>query len=654
MLNRNFAIALAVAMVLAVLYGCSSSGGIKNDRDMYKEDAEMLQGSLDAANEEVTRLTGELATATMMAGDNASEVTRLEGELATATMMAGDNAAEVTRLEGELATAEMARDDNASEVTRLEGELATATMMAGDNAAEVTRLEGELATAEMARDDNASEVMRLEGELATATMMAGDNAAEVTRLEGELTDAEMARDDNADEVARLQELVDAADAMQTVYTPNTHQKAVVGGLTGMTGGPGDGGPVTVTIDGSDPTENTFGHDQTADADGEFMVGDETAPDAGKVWVGSMFARMSAADATPMTEDTDATPMTEDKVFVYSDRTARGPEGFQEYYGTDGTGVDDDVFVESATSDGDDPRLVLTFDTDVDFSTAEVASAWFPAQPSQTFTLTNVDDTDTEDMVENAVAGSYRGIPGMYSCEGVDECMATTDGDGKLMTLTNVWRFIPEEVAEDGTPHMIEDVVADDAYAYFGYWLHVTNPGTDDEAIGISAFAGGGTVAVDPGAMAGIAGTASYNGKAGGKYAVKTLTSNGQINSLQVGQFVADVALNATFGGSAVAVDDQHKISGTVSKFMDPASMEEGYIGGGAKGWTVTLDEADTNNAAGGATNGGMMDDGSWTHAFHDRGTDDDASLPPGYVTGTFDAHFMNGHVLGAFGAEKAD
>ena len=54
MLNRNFAIALAVAMVLAVLYGCSSSGGIKNDRDMYKEDAEMLQGSLDAANGEVT------------------------------------------------------------------------------------------------------------------------------------------------------------------------------------------------------------------------------------------------------------------------------------------------------------------------------------------------------------------------------------------------------------------------------------------------------------------------------------------------------------------------------------------------------------------------------------------------------------------------
>ena len=78
MLNRNFAIALAVAMVLAVLYGCSSSGGIKSDRDMYKEQAEMLQGDLDTANADITRLMGELTTALNDAdGDGANdEVTR--------------------------------------------------------------------------------------------------------------------------------------------------------------------------------------------------------------------------------------------------------------------------------------------------------------------------------------------------------------------------------------------------------------------------------------------------------------------------------------------------------------------------------------------------------------------------------------------------
>jgi hypothetical protein len=537
MLNRNFAIALAVAMVLAVLYGCSSSGGIKNDRDMYKANAEMYKAN--------------------------AEMYKAEAEM----------------LKGQLATAEMDRDGNAGEVTRLTGELATAVMERDTNAGEVTRLEG----------------------------------------------------------------------MQTVYTPTEHEMAVVAGLTGTTAGPiGENDTVTVEIDGSDSTMSTFAHDQAAEA--AFMAGDETAPDAGEVWVGSMFARMSAADADPMTED---------KVFVYSDRTGPVAQGYQEFYAT----AENDDFV-SATNpvDGtDDPRVELTFEDDVAAAEAgRFASAWFPAQPSQTFTLTNVDDPATTDMMENAVAGSYRGITGMYSCDGSAMCTATTDMDGKLITFSLGWMFTPAAVAEGGTPHMIEGVVDDDTYAYFGYWLHVTNPGTDDEAIGISAFAGGGTPAVPTSAMEEIVGTASYSGKAGGKYAVKTLTSNGLINSLQVGQFVADVALDATFRGTAVAEDDRDKISGTVSKFMDPAIMDGGYIGGGDDGWMVTLDEAMTNDAAGGTTNGGMMG-GSWMHAFHDRGTDDattddvdEEDLPPGYVTGTFDAHFNNGHLLGAFGAAKAE
>ena len=50
MLNRNFAIALAVAMVLAVLYGCSGSdnSGLKNDLAMYKEQVGELETKLAA------------------------------------------------------------------------------------------------------------------------------------------------------------------------------------------------------------------------------------------------------------------------------------------------------------------------------------------------------------------------------------------------------------------------------------------------------------------------------------------------------------------------------------------------------------------------------------------------------------------------------
>ena len=653
MLNRNFAIALAVAMVLAVLYGCSSSGGIKNDRDMYKEDAEMLQGSLDAANGEVTRLTGELATATMMAGDNAAEVTQLEGELATATMMAGDNAAEVTRLEGELATATMMAGDNAAEVTRLEGELATATMMAGDNAAEVTRLEGELATATMMAGDNAAEVTRLEGELATATMMAGDNAAEVTRLEGELTDATMARDDNAAEVARLQGIVDELQANQTANKPSHHNAAVVAGINGVTAMP-DVANAEIVVGAYGDREVSFN---------TFTAGDETAPDAGAPWAGSMLGAMSDADATLIlrpwllwtrcssirTERRQTTPHT--KPIMLMTDPAAGPGK---------------LVVADTDPHADDDRRVLTFISAI----SEVSGGpelfmadTFPSSPHQNFEF--IDDDGTMDVNENEVPGSFQGVPGTYICTD-GACTVETDGDGALETLDGTWTFTPDEVAEDGDPHMVEAVTPDNTYVYFGYWLHVTDPGDDDkEAIGVGTFAGGsGRVDADASGMGAIDGSASYSGKAGGKYAIKTLTSRGEINSLRTGQFVAEVELTATFGGMRIPEADWDKISGTVSGFVDAADSDSTRL----KHWTVSLgtastdEDSDTNadsdglNDNVGKTNDGMMN-GTWTHVFHNQLEDDvdteevDESIPS-HVTGTFDAHFSDGHTIGAYGATR--
>ncbi|MCY4439372.1 MAG: hypothetical protein OXE53_04085 [Deltaproteobacteria bacterium] len=73
MLNRKFAMALGAVMVLAVLYGCSSSNsGIKHERDTAQEQVKTLQGSLDkvadalnlpAGSSEAEILTA-LATAT--------------------------------------------------------------------------------------------------------------------------------------------------------------------------------------------------------------------------------------------------------------------------------------------------------------------------------------------------------------------------------------------------------------------------------------------------------------------------------------------------------------------------------------------------------------------------------------------------------------
>ncbi len=124
-IKRGFPLLVAAFLALA-LAACSSSSGVKSERDDALDRVAELEGLLataemerDAANDEVTRLMGELGTAT-------DEVTRLMGELG----MAND---EVTRLTGELGTA-------TGDVSRLEGELGTAND-------EVTRLMGELQTA---------------------------------------------------------------------------------------------------------------------------------------------------------------------------------------------------------------------------------------------------------------------------------------------------------------------------------------------------------------------------------------------------------------------------------------------------------------------------------------------------------------------------
>ena len=223
MLNRNFAIALAVAMVLVALYGCSSNSGIKNDRDMYKEQAEMLTGELATANGEVTRLTGELATANMNAADLQDqldaangEVARLTGELGTANMNAADlqgqlDAAngEVARLTGELGMANMNAADLQGQLDAANGEVARLTGELGTANGEITRLMGELTAAlnDADGDGENDDVTRLMGEL-TAALNDADGDGEnddVTRLMGELTAAlnDADGDGENDDVTRL-------------------------------------------------------------------------------------------------------------------------------------------------------------------------------------------------------------------------------------------------------------------------------------------------------------------------------------------------------------------------------------------------------------------------------------------------------------------
>ena len=545
--------------------------------------------------------------------------------MATATMMAGDNADEVTRLEGELATAETDRDANADEVTRLEGELAAAETDRDANADEVTRLEGELATAETDREANADEVTRLETDRDA-------NADEVTRLEGELATAETERD----------ELL--ADQVQN--EPSAHKMAVVAGINDDTARPNTADAM-IEVGAYGDREVSFN---------EFEAGEETAPDAGDPWTGSMLGATSDADAD--------NPATADKVFVYTDRRAAEEADYQDYYGDDGPADGPGkTVVDNANdhSDTGDDRRVLTFQADISDEADLFMADAFPNAPLQTFTFEDVDDTT--DVMENELPGSFQGVPGTYIC--TNPCSVATDDKGALSVLGGTWTFTPDEVAEDGVDHMVEAVTPDNTYVYFGYWLHVTDPDGEKEAIGVGTFArGSGPVTADTNGMRAIEGSASYSGSAGGKYAVKKLTSGGEINSLRTGQFVADVELNANFGGPTVVPRDAHQISGTIDNFRnyeDPDGNDNPIVE-----WEVSLGTAstdvdtDTNddmiNDNVGKTNGGMMG-GTWTHVFHNRPVDDadtdevdENLMAPGHVTGMFDAHFNDGHAIGAYGA----
>ena len=86
----------------------------------------------------------------------------------------------------------------------------------------------------------------------------------------------------------------------------------------------------------------------------------------------------------------------------------------------------------------------------------------------------------------------------------------------------------------------------------------------------------------------IKGTATYEGPAAGRYVMKTLTSDGNVDTIMDGQFTAMSTLTADFGGPDIATNNQFMLRGTVHDFMDgqdPLGFQGGDVTLGAK--TIT-------------------------------------------------------------------
>ena len=194
---------------------------------------------------------------------------------------------------------------------------------------------------------------------------------------------------------------------------------------------------------------------------------------------------------------------------------------------------------------------------------------------------------------------------------------------------------------------------DEDYLAFGYWLQMTEEVDGTITYGVDTFYGGPTE-YDPASMKNVMGSATYNGKATGMYAMKDVTTS-PVEPVAAGQFTADAKLEANFGGDDVAVNDQFTISGTVNNFHDADTGD--MISGGA--WTVDLRKTPSGsgnfqntNAFSGDTTGG----GSYAGTFYgpdgpDTNNPNNPAQPTG-VAGEFNAHVGNGHVIGAFGATR--
>jgi hypothetical protein len=541
MLKSKIAMALAAAMVMAALYGCSSSSdsGLKND-------VAALQGTVD---------------------------------------MVADA---------------LGLDAGASE----EDILAALPTADSDQLAAIRALFPELPS-------NAN---------AAAIVQAINSQVRVVALTADELEAE----------AHDMEVVAAIRAMNADDTARTRPTGEDAGLTSF------------SADTNGISINAFSRKfSVGTGDSAVPASDAGAPDAGDVWAGSAFARTDEAETDPAMDEMTF------QAFVYSNIKAPGHEEFAEYYAPDDSDGPDAGTPGDAAVSGVDEDGVLSFNEMVGADSALFAGAIVPLAEFQTVPFKGQDDEDT-DAKENEFAGSFHGVSGTYTCTmgGTDTCSAATDKDGDLMTLSTGWTFTADEVAEDAEAHMVMGVTADDEYVYFGYWLQVFTDDEGVETIGVNTFTGGVGTAVT--ALGSIVGTADYSGKAGGKYAVKTLTTMGEIASLNTGQFVADVNLTATFGGGKVAPDDANKLTGTVDKFVATGD-------GDLRKWEVELKEIALGSlAAGGETTGG----GAWSAMFYGASVDDsdtdvdEAMLPPSSVAGTFDGHFADGHVIGAYGATK--
>ena len=412
---------------------------------------------------------------------------------------------------------------------------------------------------------------------------------------------------------------------------------VIGLALAGCGGGGGGQTISVTVDSSSVSaiERALG---IAAAIAPLAAGEaapalrQITPAVERTVAGGVRVTVTAAPGGADFEFLDSTPLDD----VWSRAGLRGSE----------TGSTEHITVYTNIESPRRPfGSVYTLDEDnaltVDFAThsMRVRSSGFPAP-----------DFNREYSAEAELSfpGTFHGVAGTYECT-TPPCMVSTANDGMISSPGDTWTFTPDSDLAAGI--MIDLPDAD--HLYFGWWLK--EPADADGTYAFRTFSGG----TDPftvgqkftsGNNDELLGTASYQGRAAGRYVTKDFTG-GVLSGGTAGVFTATATLAANFGGDDIAVNDQFNIRGSVTEFMDVGS------GTPLEGWSVTLntvdlapDSASFGGTAGGtttATLGGVTGTGTWQGAFFGNAR---ADGKPGAVAGVFDAHLPAAHISGGFGA----
>ena len=393
----------------------------------------------------------------------------------------------------------------------------------------------------------------------------------------------------------------------------------------------------------------------------YSAADDPALPNEDVWIGSHLTQAVTGVGT-------------NHLFVYTDKE---PATRIQFYNWDGDATTPSLYADTITDDlmqpADSNTVITPLDLDgtiAPFSASVTDPTRFP-QPqsaeegSRRQNYPNNDDTDGDlanGLEQVSIPGNYNGAGGRYVCTGgtaAAPCSVTVTPAGTYTGIVGTWTFVPELNStawiQDGGTAAGAGGGQQGEFMSFGWWLQ--EPTVQTGAYTFRYYADGTAYNLSTGNLA--RGSATYNGRAAGKFVVQEIDETG-VTGGEAGMFTAAATLTAMFNNTGAGGTLQGAINGFQS---DNAGVD-------VSGWSVTLarqtltDTSGTRVTSTGTNNDStsagfdgataMMGDqtahGTWDSQFFGQPATADA-YPLG-VGGTFQADNEAASIAGAFGARR--